>query len=175
MLSSRRALREAGILDAYLVHLRPEHQAALEAPSPAEWLPVELAIAHYEACDKLDLPTTQLVEIGARAVRFGHAKVADVVAKLATGAGATPWTILGQAQRFWDRTWVGGAVGITRLGPKEAQVEVVGWPCAGYHYVRVACRGVLSGMAEILCDKAYAREIEALCTPLSLGYRIGWI
>ena len=175
MLSSRRALREAGLLEAYAVHLPPDVDEALRAPSPAEWLPIELAVAHYTACDKLDLPTTQLVEMGASAVRYGHAKVIDIVAKLATGAGATPWTILEQSQRFWDRTWVGGAVGVTKLGPKEAQIELASWPCAAFRYTRVACRGVLSGMAEIFCEKAYAREVEALCTPLSLGYRIGWI
>jgi hypothetical protein len=176
MLSSRRALREAGLLDAYVSYLPPEVDGVLRAPSPAEWLPMEVALAHYTACDKLDLPTTQLVTMGATAVRFGHAKVIDVVAKLVTGAGvATPWTVFEHAQRFWDRTFVGGAVGVARLGPKEAQIEVAGWPCAAFRYTRIACRGVLSGTAEVFCEKAYVREVESLCTPLSLGYRIGWI
>ena len=172
--SSLRTLREGGYYTRYMAALPEDHRATMSALAAGEWLPIEVAIAHYAACDRLDIPVNELVGIGTTAARYANHAVISVAAKLATGAGATPWTIYGQAQRLWDRTFMGGAVGVTKLGPKEMRLEVVGWPCAGYRHTRIGLRGVLTGVAEYFCTKAYAREIENLCTPLTLGYRLAW-
>jgi hypothetical protein len=76
--------------------------------------------------------------------------------------------------RLWSQVWVGGAVATFKLGPKEARVEIVGWPCSRITYCRIAMRGLLVGQTELFCSKAFAREIASLCTPTSLGYRVAW-
>jgi hypothetical protein len=172
--SSQRSLREQGVLERYFSLMSADDRAKLTAPPAGEWLPIEIAMAHYTACDKLELSVSQIIEMGRSATNYSNAPVMNVTAKLATGAGATPWIIFEQVQRFWDRVWMGGAVGVTKLGPKELRVELVGWPMSGFRYTRVAMRGVIVGTCELFCSKCYAQEIENLCTPLTLGYRVAW-
>ena len=174
LISSQRGLREAGLFDRYMGLLPEEHRAQIESPAVSDWLPIDVAIAHYGACDRLELPVNQLVEFGLAATRYAHSTLIGVTAKLAVGSGATPWTIFGQAQRLWDRTFIGGVIGVAKLGPKEARIELVGWPCAGFRYTRIGMRGVIRGATEYFCTRAYTHEIEALCTPLTLGYQVSW-
>jgi hypothetical protein len=56
--------------------------------------------------------------------------------------------VFAHQQRLWDRVWRGGAVAISRTGPKDAVLEIVGWPCVRFPYVRVAFRGVI--LAELV-------------------------
>lgn len=173
--SSVRTLRENGLLDAYLAKLPREHHETMTAPAAGEWYPIDLCMVHYTACDALDVPTQTLVDLGVEAVKYAHATFIGVAGKLTPG-GQSPWVIFGQSlQRLWDRTFMGGGVGVMKLAEKEARIELVGWPPAGFRYTRVGMRGVLTSIAEFFCDKAYAREIESLCTPLTLGYRLAWV
>jgi hypothetical protein len=80
------------------------------------------------------------------------------VVKVAKGAGVTPWTILPQFDRLWRRGADGGAVGIFRVGPKEARIEVVGCELLDIPYFRHAFRGVLLGVVAFFCQKGYMHE-----------------
>jgi len=136
---------------------------------------VGVAMAHYEACDRLAFSPSELFAIGKEVHTYAQAGVFKMLVSLATGAGATPWTAFSQAHRLWDRVWVGGGVGIFKLGPKEARVEITAWPCSRSTYIRHAMRGVVTGMLEIFCSKVYLTEIPRFCTPTSLGYRCAWV
>ena len=81
---------------------------------------------------------------------------------------------LGMQHRLWTQVWRGGAVATFKLGPKEARVEIAGWPCSGISYCRLAMRGLLAGQTELFCRKAYVQELRPLCTNLTLGYRVAW-
>jgi hypothetical protein len=114
------------------------------------------------------------LSIGREVHTYAQASVFNLVKKLATGAGVTPWTPFGQFRRLWERIWIGGGIGVFKLGPKEARVEIVSWPCSSSPYVRGAMRGVIGGMLELFCLKAYVTELPKYCTPTSLGYRCAW-
>jgi hypothetical protein len=172
--SSLRGLRERGLLDRYLEHLPLEFHEALRAPAATEWYPIEVANAHYATADTLEISTGDLLDMGRDATRIAHTALIGIAAKL-TGETGTPWLVIAQLQRLWERTFIGGAVGATRIGPKEARIEIVQWPCAQYRHCRIALRGVAAAMAELFCPKAYATEVTDLCTPLSLGVRIAWV
>jgi hypothetical protein len=75
---------------------------------------------------------------------------------------------------WWRRCWEGGEVSVVKLGPKEARVEIVGWPCAATTYCRVACRGMLAAIVDPFCSKAYVREDTARCGAMRLGYVVAW-
>lgn len=173
--ASVRAVRQRDLFDRYLQLLPPQFHEVVKNTAPSEWLPVEIAIAHYNACDGLEILPPELVQLGYEAVRHGHGGPLQVTAKLASTAGATPWTLFNQLQRFWDRSWVGGAIGVSKLGPKEAKLEVVGFPLAQFRYVRLGMRGIIVGAAELFCQKVYVAELADLCTPLTLGYRVSWV
>jgi hypothetical protein len=173
--SSVRSLRAAGVFDRYLEIVSSEYRETLRAPAASEWYPIEMMVAHYTAADALDLSTDEIVEIGRNATAVAHHTVIDVAVKLAVASGATPWTAIQQLGRLWTRTFVGGGIGVTKLGPKEARLEMVQWPCCANRYVRAGARGVALGLVETFCQKAYVHEVPELLSPTSLGLRLSWV
>jgi hypothetical protein len=172
--SSLRSLRAHGYYPRYAERLPAgRREAVLESPLGV-WLPAEIAMVHYAACEQLGLDVTTQIALGAEVAERVHSTMLSIAVKLAHEAGATPWTILGQFGRLWGHIWVGGAVGVQKLGPKEARLEVVGWPCARFTYCRNGILGVTRGLIQLFCSKVYVREVPKLCTSSSLGYRIAW-
>lgn len=171
---SLRALRERGYYERYLAQLPREFHDAVLSSVAGTWLPTEVAVAHYDACDRLELAPHELFEIGREVTRQVHGTVLGFIVRLAKGAGATPWTVLPKLGDLWNRIWIGGGVCVVKLGPKEGRVEIAGWPCARTTYCRVAMRGVVTSLVELFCQRAYASEIRALSTPLTLGFRLSW-
>jgi hypothetical protein len=98
-----------------------------------------------------------------------------MITRLAQGAGATPWTVLAQTPRLWSATCDGGAVAVAKLGPKEARVEIVGYPLAALHYNRVTMRGIVASLIQLLCTKVYMHELPKLCDARCLGMRASWV
>jgi hypothetical protein len=172
--SSLRAIKDRNRLDEYLARLPARHHDVVLNSVAGVWLPIEVAIAHYDACDALRFGNLELYAIGREVHTAAQASVFGMLVKLATGAGATPWTALSQFHRLWDRVWIGGGVGVFKLGPKEARLEIVAWPCSSSTYIRHAMRGVVSGMLELFCTKAYMTDLPKYCTPTTLGYRCAW-
>jgi serine/threonine protein kinase len=173
--ASRATLREMGQFEAYERAIDVAYAARLRDMVPGVWLPMDVARAHYLACDRLGLPTQTLVDIGLAATKRANATTLSFMTRMAQGAGATPWTLLTQVQRLWSLTADDGAMAIARLGPKEAHFEVVGYPLAGIHYNRVTMRGIVMAVVSLFCTKVYVNEILPLCTPRSLGMRVSWV
>jgi hypothetical protein len=173
--SSLRALRSRNLLDAYFAALPPHHHDAVRSAVAGVWLSCDVAVAHYEACDSLQLATAEQLAIGAEVTHFAQKTVFSMTLRAAREAGVTPWSCFALQPRLWRTVWVGGDVGVFRLGPKEARVEVVGWPCSRISYCRIAMRGMLTAQTELFCKKAYVAELPALCTPTALGYRVAWV
>jgi hypothetical protein len=172
--SSLLALKERELLDQYFRHLAPEHRSAVESAVAGVWLPAEVADAHYAACDRLLLPASEQFAIGLEVTKKVHGSALSTAVRLAKGAGVTPWTALAQVQRLWERIWVGGAVTVTEVGPKDARLEILGWTCSRYPYCKTAMRGVLTGTLDLFCQRTFVSPIEPLCTSMTLGYRIAW-
>jgi hypothetical protein len=172
--SSLRSLRTHGLFERYVALLPARHRDwVLESPIGV-WLPSEVAVVHYAACEKLELDTPTQIAIGAEVAQQVHNTILSIAVKLPHQAGATPWTVLGQFGRLWAHIWVGGGVGVFNLGPKEARLEVVGWPCSRFAYCKNGILGVTEGLIQLFCSKVYVREVPKLCTSSSLGYRVAW-
>jgi hypothetical protein len=168
-------IRNRGHGDAYEKLLPAEYRDEILSLVPGIWLPMQTARVHYTACNGLELPTTELVDIGASATRRANATALSFAVRVARGAGVTPWTILSQLQRIWDRTCMGGGgVTVYRLGPKEARAEIVGYPLAGLRYNRITFRGILGAILELFCQKLYVQEIARMCDNRCLGFRLSW-
>jgi hypothetical protein len=154
--------------------LPAEYHAAVTASVAGTWLPIDVAVQHYNACDRLALGTLDILSIAQDVTKRVHGTALRTFLTLAQGLGMTPWTALDHAATLWRRCWEGGDVSVVRLGPKEARVEIAGWPCASTAYCRVACRGIITSIIEPFCVKAYVREESALCGRLTLGYVASW-
>jgi serine/threonine protein kinase len=167
--------RGPGVWEQYERALDPKHSAAVLSAVAGVWLPMDVARAHYMACDKLGLADLELVEIGRAAMRRANATALSLVTRMAQGAGVTPWTALGQVPRFWSATCDDGFMAVAKLGPKEARVEVVGYPLAGIRYNRVTMRGICVGCIELFCQKAYVKELTPQCDHHTLVMKLSWV
>lgn len=172
--SSLRAIRDRKLLERYLTHLPREHHDAVLNIVVGVWLPTDVATAHYMACDKLGLSSFDIFDIGSEVGKYAQGSVMSVAVQLAKGAGVTPWTVLVRLPDLWKRIWIGGGVAVYKHGPKEARLEIAGFPASSTTYCRVALRGVVTGLVSLFCTKTYVKEIPQLCGPLTLAYRVSW-
>lgn len=172
--SSLSALRERGFIDRYFTLLPAEYHAAVDGCVAGIWLPIDVCLAHYRACEALQLSKREAWDIGDQVTRRVHGTSLALALRLATQVGATPWTILAQLDRLWERIWIGGGVGVYKRGPKEAIVEVIQWRPAGIPYVRSTMPAVLAGIVAMFCAKAYASDVPALGTSSSMGVKVQW-
>jgi hypothetical protein len=174
--ASQQTLRHRGLFARYETYLPPSRREEILGLVAGVWLPMSVARDHYTACDALELDTQTLYEIGRDSTRRVNQTILSLVARLSRGAGATPWTVLSHSQKLWERTCSGGgAIGVFPLGPKEARIEVVGYPLAGLKYNRVTFRGIVGGIAEMFCEKLYVVEIPKLCSGRELGFKLSWV
>jgi hypothetical protein len=172
--ASLHALRDLGLYERYIACVAPVHVDAITSAVAGMWLPFELAMSHYAACDRLDMSRADRVAMGVRVLDHTHRTVLAVAMRRTMYSESAKWTMLRNAQRLWDRNWIGGGVGVFKTGPREVRMELVGWPCARFDYCRVAMQGILLGFTELFCDSPRVTEIPALQTVASMGYRVSW-
>jgi hypothetical protein len=170
------ALTRHGHLERYKRAL-PDcfHDVLFELVAGA-WLPIEVAVAHYKACEALELTPVEQVELGMEAGAFAHRSyLGNAAVQLARGAGVNPGTVLDALPKLWLRMWRGGEIGVRKVGPKDANVEIRDFPIAPFAYTRRACRGLLTSLTRPVATTVYVSEIERQCIGQALGYRIAWV
>jgi len=158
LLGSIATLREAGYYDPWSAGLDAEHRDTLLQAVAGAWIPLEAALAYYRACDSLGLSSDAVAKLGAATFVRVQGTLLGTVLRMANGAGVTPWTIAPQLQRFWDRAYQGGAVQVTRHGPKDARLHVARCPLVDSHYYRHALRGLTTSVFALFCHKVYVQE-----------------
>lgn len=172
--SSLKSIRDHGHTEQYLALLPAHYHEAVRACIAGVWLPVELGLAHYGACDGLALPIDEQVLMGREVGSNIQATFFGKVLKLAKGAGFTPWECLAQYQRLWNRLLMGGGLMVSKVGSHEARLECHNFPFARIPYFRHAFRGVNEAVCGIFCSKAHAEEIRKLWSPSTVAFRISW-
>jgi hypothetical protein len=170
--ASIQALRRRGHEPEYGALLPNHVRRPLFDAVPGTWLPIGLAIAHYEAVERLDLAPSQRLELASEVAQQVQGSLVLTLGR--GGAGPTPWTVLAQAQRLWDRLLDGGAIGVTKVNTKEARIEALGLPLARIPYVRLALRGFVSASCEPFAKRVHVTELSKLCSDRALGYRVVW-
>jgi hypothetical protein len=122
------------------------------------WLPIDAGLAHYRACDALGFTPAEQHDIGRDVGSRIHGTFLGAMIRGARNVGVTPWMALGQARKLYERLFDGGAVSVTRVGPKDARMELVGNPAIEIAYFRNAIRGLWQVAVEFFCAKAYFTE-----------------
>jgi len=158
IVSSLQTLRERGHFEAYKRALTAHHDTILTALA-GSWLPIDVARAHYEACDALGLGRDEQIAMGAAVGNRAQGTLLATAVKAAKGAGITPWTIIPQFDRLYRRGANGGAAAVFKLGPKEARAEFVGCELFDVDYFRHAFCGVLINVGSLFCEKAYIHDL----------------
>jgi hypothetical protein len=164
-------LRERGLFERYAANTGNDRDALLSV-TPSSWVPLALAEKHYLACDALELSKDQQVELGHAAGMRVRGTVLASIAKVARSLGVEAWSAFKQYPRFWGRLYVGGAVGVTRLGNKEARIDVAGFPLSRIAYVRHGFCGMNQAGFELFSDRVQIRELSSSEDTFSI--RVNW-
>jgi hypothetical protein len=159
MVVGMKALKDRGYGDRYLAALPPDMRETLPFLLPGVWVPIATARVHYLAAQSIDIPVSELKDLGASVFQRAEGTVLQTAVFLAKGAGADPWSVLGNARRIWERGARGGAVAVHRSGPKEAICEAFGCELFAIPYFRLSFVGVLSGILGLVSTRAYVRTI----------------
>lgn len=175
LITSRAALEERGLRAAYLAALPARfHEPLLESVAGV-WLPIEVATAHYTACDALGLSSEVRAELGRRVSERVRGTLLGTVVRLAKGAGVSPYTVMPHFQRFWNRAFDGGGIALYQVGPKEARVEARKVPLYEIPYFRSAVRGLVEDVLAMFCEKVYVTDQPGKRPVGTMAYRIQWV
>jgi hypothetical protein len=174
LLGSLAVLRAAGKFDAYAALLPGPHRDILLNMVAGSWIPVEVAFSHYEACDGLGFSADQQAANGRSVFDRTSGTLLGTMIRMAREAGVSPWTVLPHFQRYWERGYDGGGVGVFRTGPKEARLEIVHVRLVDARYYRNALRGLITGIVELFCTKAYVVERPGARAPGTMTMRLQW-
>jgi hypothetical protein len=103
------------------------------APS---WIPIRLALAHYEACERLQLSESQFSALGKSVGDRLQEVVLISSAKKAEPKGYDLWQGVGALHRMWPRVYQGGGVQVVKIGPKAMLYEARGFSLNRFDYYR---------------------------------------
>jgi hypothetical protein len=157
--SSLGFLRTRGHYERYLRLLEPRHFEAVTGTLAPVWLPIEVALAHYAACDALGLDDAERVAIGEAVGDKIQGTFMQTIVKSARAAGVTPWILLGRFDRFWGRLVQGGSVQLTKVGPKDLTIDMLAARLPRYDYFRTAFVGVVrAGFKFVGVRTAYVKQ-----------------
>jgi phage gp46-like protein len=94
--SSIQTLRRHGHYTRYRTLLDDYAREPLAELSASGWISAELVMAHYDACDRLQLGASELATLGV-GTRLAIGNTLHVALRIATGAGlVSPWTLLAE-------------------------------------------------------------------------------
>jgi hypothetical protein len=170
--SSLRALDERNLLERYFSLLAKEHAGEIRGAIAGVWLPVDVAVAHYQACDALGMTTSEQLEMGRRVGGKIQGTLLGTLVTVAKQAGVSPWTFLERFDRFYERLTIGGGIAVSRLADKDALIVIYKVPLFETTYFATAWRGVIQGICDLFCTKAYVKP--GRLTGERMTYTISW-
>jgi hypothetical protein len=175
LVSSQQSLRSRGLYEPYLALLEAGDRKVLTELVAGVWCPIEIGVAHYEACERLGLPNPTLLAIGHEVEARMRASILFHFLRITREAGASPLSVLVRSRRFWDRVFVGSELGVFRLGPKDLRLEIAGFPFATLTYNRVTFRGIVESLMTPFCTKAFVRDAPEAQGATTIGWRVAWV
>jgi hypothetical protein len=175
LLGSLRALRARGLYEPYLQVLPTIHHGAIAALTAASWQPIDLAMAHYKACDALGLDRATTEAIGRESGLFVNATLLNVVSRVSRSAGVTPWFALENAHKLRARTWVGSSICVYKLGPKEARFEWIQLPVAQFSYMRVAFGAFAAAIGGLFTNLMVVKDTQPDSRTNKVSYKMSWV
>lgn len=170
IVSSLQTLRELGYMESYLGHLPKVHHDEVLLALATSWLPVSLALAHYGACEAMDLGDPALDAIGKHVSKRIMGTFLGTLMRSSRDFGgvASPVIPLRQYHRLWDRLLMGGGCTVRTSGMKDAYIESRGVPMFRYRYFRVAYTGLIRGAGLMFAKAVYTRIRKASDDTLSI-------
>jgi hypothetical protein len=153
-------LVRAGLKDRYLRELDPELHEPMRFVIASSWVPIDLARAHYDACDRMRLGDRTTEELGElMAASMGGTLFASLLRATRSAGMESLWTVLKQNDRLWDRMYQGGGVTVIKHGPKDLTLENHGISLAESRHFRAAYRAYWVALGRLFAKAAYVKMV----------------
>jgi hypothetical protein len=168
-------LRAQGLAARYSQILSPSQREHILGLAAGIWVPVELAIEHYTAMDRLAVDRVTTESMGADVAARTWKHILAPTFAHATRDGWRPWEALLDAHAAIDRTWHGTDVQIVKEGPTQARYEWAGQPCAAIPYFVTSFGAFMRALIKLFSRRAYYDVAPEHCSSTTVAIRLSWI
>jgi hypothetical protein len=172
IVSSLETLRELDLFDRYLACLPADQHERVLYVLAASWVPIDVAMAHYGACEAMQLGEAELENIGGHVAKRIMGTFLGTLIKTASSIIVPHRVPLRQYPRLWDRLLRGGGCSVSALGLYDARIESRGVPMFRFRYFRVAYTGLIKGAGSMFRPSIEARIRHATDTSLTIDLKL---
>ncbi|HEX8794137.1 MAG TPA: hypothetical protein VF765_24510 [Polyangiaceae bacterium] len=173
--ASLQGVRHMGWEARYFAALPRELHSEIELLTAGAWMPLALGVAHYTACDAMNLSSDEMKEMGRQVSLRTQKTFVGTVGSIAAGAGATPWHIFQHGHRIWGRIFDGGDHVAYKIGPKDIDIVCMGCPLLRIRYFRTAMGAYYAALAGVLASTVHWHELPDHRGDEKLGLRVSWV
>jgi len=167
------SLRTHGYFDRYIALLPEVHHKAVLENVAGVWLPMDIAAAHYRACNALELTAAQQFEMGSSVSERLHGSFLGTLVRIAKSVGFRPTGVAKHYPRLWERIFQGGGFRLFRSGPKDLTIEFKQVELFEIPYFRRGFRGLNQAAFQLFASHVHVREASSARSELAL--RISWV
>jgi hypothetical protein len=166
--------RVHGLYPRYLEALHTEWHERIVGLTAGGWAPVDMAIEHYKAMNKLEVNPLIIEAIGAEVANRTWKHILAPVMARAKRIGPNVWEALTYTHETADLNWRGGDVRIFKESPTQALYEWVGQPCASVPYFVTSFGAFMRSLINLFSGRAYRRIVPERCSATTIAIRLSW-
>jgi hypothetical protein len=175
IVAAMQMLRTHDLFARYGEALAPGFREQILSLVAGMWIPVELAIEHYRAADRLDIHPLTIDAIGNEVAQRTFKNAVSSAFKRLNRSDVTPWDIFAFSHENNDQHWRGGDRQIIREGPRQALYEWAGQPCASVPYFNKSVAAFVRALINHTCLRAHQRIVQERCSETTLSVRFSWV
>lgn len=172
--SGRKWFMEQGLMDRYVELLPPGVRERAFTITALEWIPLDEAMACYDACDAMELPASDQREVGRVVSSANNGALIETLARLAGGLGVSPWVALKDLNKVWLRSNRGGAVAVFKATERSARIEIWKVPMASSGFFCTSMCGAIESGIRLFRKSASVSEVRDERTSDSLTLTATW-
>jgi hypothetical protein len=174
ILSGIQSLRSQGLFPRYTTALSDDWRERILGLGGASWAPVEVAVEHYKAMDRLEIDSSAIEAIGAEVAKRAWRHTLSPAFVRSKRIGPDVWESLSHAHDTTGLNWRGGDIRIFRENSTQGLFEWVGQPCASVPYFVTSFGAVMRALVNLFAARAYHRLVPDRCSATTLAFRLSW-
>jgi hypothetical protein len=174
LIAGIQSVRAQGLYEQYSDVLSSEVRESLVGLAGGIWVPVELAVAHYAAMDRLDIGRLTIEALGAEVAERAWKHILAPVFTRAKRIGPKPWEAFSHTHETVKLNWRGGDVQITKESPTQALYEWAGQPCANIPYFVTSFGSFMRALTNLFSSRAYYSVVPERSSPTTIALRLWW-
>jgi hypothetical protein len=174
LLAGIQSVRAKGLYPEYSDVLSPEVRESIVGLAGGIWVPVELAVAHYSAMDRLAIDRLTIEALGADVAQRTWKHILAPVFARAKRIGPKPWEAFSHAQETVKLNWRGGDIQIIKETETQALYEWAGQPCANVPYFVTSFGSFMRALTNLFSSRAYCSVVPERSSPTTIAIRLSW-